>query len=438
MKPPTTPSLTSSPSSGRRTFLKTGLRGILAAGLAPQFLRTPLWGASAPSKQLTMGFIGVGTHGREVNLKSFLQHEDCRVVAVCDVFADRREQARKLVDDHYGTSGCAMIADFRELIARRDIDVVVITTPDHWHTPMAIRALEAGKKVFCEKPTLTIAEGRLLVDTVKRTGGFFATALEDRSVIHYHKIAEVVRNGAIGKLKHIEVGLPISRAFPKQAPAPVPEGLDFKLWLGPAPAREYVPTLTDPSTWRQIRDFSGGTLTDWGAHLIDTANVANFAEDTGPVEAEGEGVIPPDSLNTVPLSYNLRYTYANGVTMTVKSDVPSIRCEGTEGWVGNRGWRGQLQASDLNLYRREYDPATNKLWPRWENEHRDFLDAVRDNRPPMYTAEALHRLSTSMHIGAIAMELGRKVRWDPATESFPGDTAANALRSREASASWES
>lgn len=424
-------------SQGRRRFLKTGIKGILLAGLAPQFVRTPLRGARAPSNRLTMGCIGLGVHGHQVNLMSFLQHDDCRVTAVCDVEAMRLEKCRNLVDEHYGAKGCRAERDFRELIAADDIDTIIISTPDHWHVPMAVRALEAGKKVFCEKPTLTIAEGRLLAETLKRTGGFFATALEDRSVIHYHKIAEAVRNGAIGKLERIFVGLPTSRAFPKEAPAPVPENLDFKLWLGPAPERAFVPSLTDPRVWRQIRDFSGGTLTDWGAHMIDTANVANFAEDTGPVEAEGEGQIPPDSLNTVPLTYHLRYAYANGVTMEVKSDVPSIRCEGTEGWVGNRGWRGQLQASDLDTYRRVYDPATNKIWPRWENEHRDFLDAVRDNRPPMYTAEALQRLSTSMHIGAIAMELGRRVRWDPATEAFPSDEAANALRSRPTYSAWE-
>jgi len=425
------------PKRDRRSFLKTGLGGILAAGLTPQFVPSTLWGAGAPSRKLTLGCIGVGTHGHQVNLMSFLQHDDCRVVAVCDVFADRRARSKQVVDAHYGNTGCAMVADFRELIARADIDAVVISTPDHWHTPMALRALEAGKKVFCEKPTLTIAEGRLLADTVKRTGGFFATGLEDRSVIHYHKIAEAVRNGAIGRLERIVVGLPVGKAFPTQAPVGVPEGLDFKMWLGPAPRREYVPTLTEPDVWRQIREFSGGILTDWGAHLIDTANVANFAEDTGPVAVEGRGEIPPGCLNSVPLTFRLNYTYANGVKMEVKSDVPSIRCEGTDGWVGNRGWRGQLEASDLEIYRRVYDPATSRIWPRWENEHRDFLDAIRGERAPTYTAEALHRLSTSMHIGAIAMELGRPVRWDPATESFIGDAAANALRSRELNTSWE-
>jgi predicted dehydrogenase len=422
--------------TGRRSFLHSGVRGILAAALAPQFLPGTAWGAQAPSRKITLGCIGLGTHGHGVNLMAFLQQDDCRVTAVCDVFADRRERSRQTVDDHYHARGCAVHADFRELIARDDLDVVVISTPDHWHVPMALRALAAGKKVFCEKPTLTIAEGRLLADTVRQRGSTFATGLEDRSVIHYHKMAEAVRNGAIGKLRHIAVGLPTSKAFPAEPSAPVPDGLNYDLWLGPAAERPYSPSLTQPSVWRQIRDFSGGTLTDWGAHLMDTAQVANFAEDSGPVTVEGQGAIPPNSLNSVPLTYALQYTYANGVTMEVKSDVPSIRFEGSEGWVGNRGWRGQLEASDLDIYRRVYDPATNRIWPRPANEHRDFLDAIRDRRPPTYTADALHRLSTAMHLGSIAIQLGRRLHWDPVKERFD-DPAANALLTRPARTSWE-
>jgi myo-inositol 2-dehydrogenase/D-chiro-inositol 1-dehydrogenase len=424
-----------SPSS-RRTFLKSGLTGILAAGTAPQFFTGRLFGAQAPSNKVTLGCIGVGAHGFGVNLKAFLQEDDCRIVAVCDVHRGRSARARAAVDEQYGAKGCAEIADFRSLLERRDIDVAVISTPDHWHVPMALAALEAGKKVFCEKPTLTIAEGRELANVVARKKAVFATGLEDRSVIQYHKLAEVVRNGGIGKLQRIKVGLPVKPIFPIEEPVPVPADLNYELWLGPAPFRPYTPKLTDPQVWRQIRDFSGGSLTDWGAHLVDTAQVANFAEDSGPVSVSGKGVIPPNSVNTVPQTYELTYTYANGVVLEVTSSEPSIRFEGTDGWVGNKGWLGRLEGSNMDVYRQTYDPAKNKLWPRPAREHRDFLDCVKNGRPPMYTAEGLHRLSTALHIGAIAMELGRPLKWDPKTESFD-DPQANALRQRASRTDWK-
>jgi len=188
--------------------------------------------------------------------------------------------------------------------------------------------------------------------------------------------------------------------------------------------------------WRQIRDFSGGSLTDWGAHLIDTAQVANFAEASGPVAVRGEGNIPANAINTVPHTYELTYTYANGVTLEVTSGETFIRFEGSKGWVGNSGWSGPLAGSDMDVFRRTYDPATNQLWPRRPREQRDFLDCIKSGREPMYTAEALQRLSTVLHIGAIAMELGKPLKWDPQTESFD-DAEANALRQRPRRGDWK-
>lgn len=420
----------------RRSFLQSGLAGILAAGAAPQFVCSRVLGANAPSRKVSLGFIGVGTHGYGVNLLSFLQQDDCQVLAVCDVFAARAARARQTVEKETGATGCVEIADFRELLARPDIDAVVISTPDHWHVPMALMALAAGKKVFCEKPTLTIAEGRELADAVAQRRALFAVGLEDRAVIYYHKLAEVVRNGGIGQLERIKVGLPIKPIFPLEEPAPVPAGLNYELWLGPAPYRPYTPSLTDAQVWRQIRDFSGGSLTDWGAHLIDTAQVGNFAESSGPVAVQGRGDVPPHAINTVPQTYELTYTYANGVVLEVKSGPTFLRFEGTKGWVGNTGWSGPLAGSDMDLFRRTYDPATSKMWPRRPREQRDFLDCIKSGQPPMYTAEALQRLSTVLHTGAIAMELGRPLRWDPATESFD-DPQANALRQRPRRDDWK-
>lgn len=420
----------------RKTFLKTGLAGIFAFGVAPRFIPSRLLGQNAPSNRVTLGCIGVGSHAQDVNIPSFLHEEDCVVRALCDVSAPKARDGREKVNGHYGNKDCVVFEDFREVLARPDIDAVVITTPDHWHVTMSVMALEAGKRVFCEKPTLTIADGRRLADAVKKTGLLFATALEDRAVIQYHMLAEAVRNGAIGELKHIEVGLPERELLAKEDPVAVPPELNYEMWLGPAPFRPYTPSLTLAHVWRQIRDFSGGSLTDWGAHLVDTAQVANFAEDSSPVAVEGRGVIPPDAINSVPGNFRLNYRYANGVTMGVFSGEVSIRFEGTEGWVGNKGWLGQLEGTDVSVFRRKYAPGVSKLWPRRPREQRDFLDCLKNGQPPMYTAEALHRLSTTLHLGSIAMELNRPLAWDPVAEVFIEDAEANALRSRPERSDW--
>jgi len=412
------------------------MAGIVSAAAAPVVLPSRVFGETAPSKKTTLGFVGLGNEGYGHNLKAFLVENDARAVAVCDVFASRRTRARETVDAQYAATGCKEIADFRDLIARKDVDAVVISTPDHWHIPISLMALEAGKDVFCEKPTLTIAEGRRLVDTVARHKAVFQTGIEDRSVIYYYRMAELVRNGAIGQLKTIHVKLPAGSAFPIEQPAPVPAELNWDLWLGPAPFHPYTATRTEAMHWRQVRDYSGGLLTDWGSHLLDTAQVANFAEESGPVEVEGVGEIPANSMATTFVTFKLLYRYANGVEMFVESGEVAIRFDGTEGWIGNNGWLGRLEGISTDLLRRKYPRQGNKIWPMPPNEQRNFLDCVKSRRPTTYTAEADQRLSTTMHIGNIAMELGRKLKWDPKTESFPGDDAANALRSRPARNDW--
>lgn len=417
----------------RRAFL---LRS-LGATLVVSGRTLGLAGATAPSNRITLGFIGVGNHGLGYNLRSFLEESDAQVVAVCDVFADRRKKARETVEQRYAAKGCREYADFRELLGAGDIDAVVISTPDHWHVPIAMLALEAGRDVFCEKPTLTIAEGRALVNQVALKKAVYQVGIEDRSVIQYHMLAGWARNGAIGKLRRILVKLPAGDVFKKEDPVPVPEGLDYNMWTGPAPFSPYTPTRTDPQQWRNIRDYAGGKLADWGAHLIDTAQVANFSEGSGPVEVEGEGEIPKDSMTTMPVNYRLRYRYANGVEMLVESGGVALRLEGTTGWVGNNGWRGRLEASDPSILHVKYPPETSKLWPLPPSEHRNFLDCIKSRKPTTYTAEAGHRLSTVMHVGNIAIELGRKLRWDPGAEAFIDDEAANKLRSRPARDDWK-
>jgi len=404
---------------------------VAAAAAVPYVVPSGLLGRDAPSRQITLGFIGLGGHGLGYNLKTFLYQKGGRAVAVCDAFGRRRQQAAAVVDKKFGSKGTTQYADFRELLADKAIDAVVISTPDHWHVPMSLLALAAGKDVMCEKPTLTIAEGRTLVETVARHKAVFQTGIEDRSIIHYHKMAEIVRNGGIGTVHTIRVKLPGGRAFPLEKPAPVPEDLDWNLWTGPAPMSPYTPSRTGPQQWRNIRDYSGGKLADWGAHLLDTAQVGVFAEGSGPVEVEGHGKVPTNSMTTMPVTYKITYRYANGVKMHVESGGVAIRFEGDKGWIGNNGWRGRLQASDIKILRKTYDPATSKIWPRPAGEHRNFLDCIASRKPTTYTAEAIQRLSTVMHIANISIRLGRKLKWDPKSESFGGDDDANALRARK-------
>ena len=410
--------------------------GVVGAAIGfPTFVPSRVLGKDAPSNRITMGFIGVGGHGLGYNLNHFLKHKDQQVLAVCDVFESRRRKALTYVEVKSKSNACKSYGDFREVLERKDIDAVAISTPDHWHVPLSLLGLKAGKDVFCEKPTLTIAEGRELVNTVEKHKAVFQAGIEDRSVDVYHRMCQIVRNGGIGKLQRMDVVLPDGEFFAKEKTAPVPKELDWNLWLGPAPFVPYSPMRTNRQAWRNIRDYSGGKLTDWGAHLIDSAQVANNAESSGPVRVHGKGVIPENAMNTVPRTYDIHYTYANGVEMRVKSGGVAIRLEGTDGWIGNKGWRGKLAASSPSILKQAWPVDKDRIWSRPPLEHRNFLDCVKSRKLTTYNAEQLHRLSTVMHIGNIAMELGRTLDWDPKSESFK-DADANALRSRK-SRDWE-
>ena len=355
---------------------------------------------------------------------------------MCDVFKSRRDKAQRYVNLKAKSKACDVYSDFRDVLARKDIDAIAISTPDHWHVPLSLLGLAAGKDVFCEKPTLTITQGRQLVNTVKKHNAVFQAGIEDRSVLEYHRMAQIVRNGGIGKLQSIEVVLPEGELFAKEEETPVPQDLSWNMWLGPAPYVPYSPKRTNRQAWRNIRDYSGGKLTDWGAHLIDTAQVANFSEHSSPVKVHGKGVVPTDAMNSVPRTYDIQYEYANGVKMRVQSGSVELKFIGSAGWIGNKGWRGKVVASNPKILEQVWPTEKDKLWPRPPLEHRNFLDSVKSRKTTTYAAEDLHRLSTTMHLGAISMELDRALTWNPKSEAFKDDVQANALRSRE-ERDWE-
>jgi predicted dehydrogenase len=404
-----------------------------------------------------MGLVGCGGHGAGWNLDRMFSDPRQQVVAVCDVDSEHAERARDRVDRHYSETlgveykGCRIHRDFRELINRKDIDAIANATPDHWHVPIALMAVKAGKPIICEKPlTLTVSEGRILCDAVAKAGVTFQTASENRSIDSYIHCVELVRNGYIGELRHIEVTLPLGntdrgRTEEDFQVQPVPDGFDYEMWQGQAPLMPYIPARIH-NTFRWNLAYSGGVLTDWGAHLVDLAQWANNTEKSGPVVVQGKGDFPPrDAVwNTTP-TFEIDYTYGNGVTLRVSSKEPGIRFTGSEGWIGFTGWRQPLEASDPRILevaipenQQLYRP--NTIVERDSNdggEHKNFVDCVFSGNPTYAPAETGHRTTTISHIGNISMLLGgRELKWDPESERFQGDEEADALLGREQREPW--
>jgi len=417
------------------------------AGAAPLFAPSAvlgLAGGSPPSERITVGFIGTGGHGINRNLKRFLTEADAQAVAVCDVDTSHREDARKIVESHYAKAtgraykGCASYNDFREIIERKDIDAVAVSTPDHWHVLPAVLAARSGKDVLCEKPlSLTVAEGRVLSDTMKRQKRIFQTSSENRSIPVYHRMAELVRNGRIGKLQTIHVGLPMGYWVREasQEVTEVPKGFDYNLWLGPAPVEEYCPARCHWN-FRWIFDYSGGMLTDWGAHLIDIAQWGNNTEKTGPVDVEGKGKFPDRGIYNTATEFDIWYTFSNGVRLHVFSKEPSIRFEGAGGWIESTGWCGALKASTDEILKSKIGENEIHLYTEPAGEQRNFLDCVKSRKQCYGPAENGHRTISIAHIGNISMLLGRKLGWNPEKERFVKDPAADMMLSRQMRWPW--
>ena len=340
----------------RRTFLKSAMAtaaGVVAAPSVVPSSALGLDGAAAPSNRVIYGYVGCGNHGAGWNFDQVFRCADAQIIAVCDVDENHLKDAKAKVDAHYGRQlgkdykGCAAYGDFRELINRKDIDAVGIATPDHWHVIPAIMAAKTGKDVICEKPlTLTVAEGRLLCDAIKQAGRIFQTASENRSIDTYIRLIELVRGGVIGKLKHIEVRLPLGNTsmrvggdgrdlFDVRTVEEPPKSLNYEMWLGQAPLMPYIPARCH-GNFRWNLAFSGGVLTDWGAHMVDLAQWGHDSEHTGPVGVEGKGDFPPrDAVHNTAPTFEIHYQYADGVTMTVSAGQgdldPKVRHDGPGG-----------------------------------------------------------------------------------------------------------
>lgn len=415
-------------------------------------------GNVSASNRIVMGCVGMGGQGTW-NMTGFLNNPAVQVVAVCDVnrgdddydmlyqFRGNtagREPAKRIVNEKYGSSDCATYNDFRELLARNDIDAVTVCTPDHWHGLICVAAAKAGKDIYCEKPlTNTIADGRAVCDAVRRYGRILQTGSHERSNDSVRFACELVRNGRIGKLHTIRVNMPnsdphhleILKSNNPQPIMPIPDGFDYDMWLGHTPWVPYTKRRCH-FWWRFILNYGGGEMTDRGAHIIDLAQLGNGTDHTGPVEIAGSGKAPDDGLYDTFMEYQFECRYANGVRLVGTSKEPrGLKFEGTDGWVFIHIHGGRLEAEPKSLLQEVTGPDGIHLG-RSPGHHQDFINAVKTHRQPMAPAEAGHRTATICHLVNIAMLTGRKLKWDPQKEQIIDDPGANRMLARPMRGGW--
>lgn len=441
--------------STRRDFLR-GVAVSAAVIGVPYVVPGSVLGAGAPSNRITVGCIGCGNMGF-TDLQGLMHQDDTQILAVCDVnrgsFGYKtatqfrgREPARKLVNDYYAKKagsesyqGTEAYNDFRDLLARDDIDAVSVTTPDQWHAIPTIMAARAGKHIYCQKPlSLTIAEGRAMVEAVRRYGVILQTGSQHRSKDRMRFACELVRNGRIGKIKRVLTDLGrhgLRFDIDTWKPTPVPDGFDYDLWLGPAP---WAPHHEHRCfyTFRFVEDCSGGETTNTGAHKFDIVQWALGTELTGPVEIEDLGSeFPKSGLFDTVSKIHFRAKYANGIEMICKPGGVggAARFEGTEGWV-HVNWNS-FKTHPESLKDSVIGPNEIHLYKSL-NHKRNFLDCIKSGRDPITPVEVGHRSASVCHLANIAMKLHRKLHWDPDEERFINDDEANRLLSKPLRAPW--
>ena len=421
----------------RRRFL-----GMAAAVAAPYVVPSSALGrgtAVAPSERVVVGYIGTGLQGLRVNLPMLLGLPQARVVAICDVWKPNRDRAKARVDAHYGNEDCRDYVDFRGLLAREDIDAVGIATPDHWHVPMTIAAVRAGKDVHVEKPLgISLAEGLACRDAVKRFGRVLQYGTESRSVTSCRRACELVRRGRIGEIREIHVDVPdLPKRNRPRPPQPVPPGLDYDLFLGPAPWRPctVVPMAgAYPYPWYYVRDYCVGWITNWAAHLLDLLQWGFDTHLAGPWEVEGTGVIPTGSDHDVVVQWDVRIRFGNGVRMTFRGGGQVTRFVGTEGEIALR--YGGLADDKTKALVQSSRSSGGRSLPVSTNHEQDFIECVKSRRIPVSSIDDAVRSDTIGHVSEIAVRTGRKITWDPVREAIVGDPEASRLLSRVLREPW--
>jgi len=406
-------------------------------------------GQPAPSERITLGMIGAGDRAGQL-ATHLLAMADARIVATCDPSQEKRRGLKDRVEEAYAArrnagafEGCSDYNDFRDLLARPDIEAVVITTPENWHALTAIAAAEARKDIYCEKAmTRTVAEGQALVKAVRRQQRVFQVGQQQRSDPIFALAVKMVRDGDLGELRTIKVGVPGNRTGPDINPQPVPEGFDYDLWLGPAPVKPYQPERVVNMVWMSTYDYSVGYQAGWGCHHVDIAQWGNGTDHTGPVEVESHGRFPDQGICDCPTSWHSELLYANGVRLIFTStdeNAMGIRFEGSQGRIHVN--RGRIEAGPD-----EFKPVLESKLPDnyVHDTHRDaspahlrnFLDCVRSRKDPAAPVEIGHRTNIICNLSDIATRLKRKLQWDPQSEQFVDDGDANQLLARKMRSPW--
>ncbi len=435
----------------RRRFLKTAANTAAAAIGFPYVVSSSVLGKAArpaPSNLITIGCIGIGEKRGTAVMTNFLSQNDVHVVAVCDVRTHMCEAAQQKVNTHYQSTGCTAYNDFRQLLARNDIDAVMIATPDHWHVPIALAAAAAGKDIYLEKPMgLSIAEDLALRDACNRYNTVFQFGTQQRSDWKFRFACELVRNGRIGKLQAINVWCPPSKLLPEMKLSPVPKWLDYDMWLGPAPYVPYTKGRCSNRHWWFISDYSLGFIAGWGVHPLDIALWGAGSKLAGPVEIEGEASIPAEGVCDTPIDWKVICKYDSGITVDFRSDPPPYRWqqryrratehatvfEGTDGWV--KVDRELIDANPKSLLDTVIRPNEIQL-KRSNNHARDFLDCVKTRSKTISPIDVAVRSDILCHLCDISTKIGYKLKWDPDRESFVNNDRANRMLTRAMRSPW--
>src|SRR5947209_4267502 len=441
----------------RRSFVKGGVAGAAAAGF-PAIVPATVFGQNAPSNRINIGTIGTGRISRVHDLPGTWKYDSAQIVAVCDLDSKRVELGKKYVNDYYAKktgkpfTGVKGYRSHHELLASKEIDAVIISTPDHQHAIVAVDAVRAGKDVYLQKPaSLTIAEGRYLSNAVQASGRILQIGSQQRSWKQFHHACELVRNGRIGQIKHVEIGLPGDPSGPDAPEMPVPPNLNYGAWLGSTPVVYYTEMRVHPQNgfdrpgWLRCEQFGAGMITGWGAHHVDTAHWGMNTEYTGPVEIWGTAEFPTHGLWNVHGKFKTEARYANGVRMAISGEYPNgIKFYGTKGWIfvtrdetvtasdpgGAPGEKPKpLVASDPKILDSVIGPNEIHLY-KSDDQHGNWLECIRSRKAPIAPVEIGHRACSTCLLHHIAMKTRRKLYWDPAKERFKNDDEANAMLSR--------
>lgn len=453
----------------RRNFIRNSALATAGIFSAPAILPTNILKAKyTPNNKINIGVIGCGRIARGHDIPEILKNDSARIVAVCDVDAKRVLEGKEIIEaayfdktgkEHY--VDVKMYEDFRDLCSDSSIDAVIVSTPDHWHSLPAIAAARAGKDIYLQKPaSLTIEEGRALSDTINRTGKILQIGSQQRSINpwpQFHKACELVRNGRIGEIHTIKIGLPGDPSGDEESEMPIPDNLNYDLWLGSTPNVYYTEKRVHPQAdysrpgWLRCEQFGAGMITGWGAHHVDTAHWGMGTEYTGPIEIEAEAQFPTSGMWNVHGDFNVKAKYANGVTMLISGANPNgVRFEGSNGWIFvSRGsvkvtssdpgepekTLQALEASDPKMLDSVISENEIHLYKSSE-QHTNWLESIRTREQPIATAEIGHRSCSTCLVSHIAMKLPRKLYWDPDKERFKNDDEANSMLSRPMRLPW--